>query len=392
MSNGQIVPANQALAGIRAALDKMKPELAVALPQRQDVNRFVRIALTTLRNTPSILSCSAESILGSIMVAAQLGLECDNVTGMAYLVPFKGKCQLIPGYKGLMALAIRAGPKVRRFEAHVVREGDLFRYRYGSKAELEHIPDQDPESFEDSSITQAYAIAYFDDGTSQFDVMHRTEIELVKRRAPAGNKGPWVTDFPEMAKKTPVRRLCKFLPLDSDKLQLAVARDEMYEAGLEVPTEIEIPLEEPPAPPRKFMAPAAAKEAPKPAQAEEAGEEEWHELEADGERAAIQEEPPADEPPHWTDRRPPPKAEQQKEYAKDLEVSGVGPFEAWASEPMPKSKSTWDEAVENPAAHVTALNKLLRAGLAAQKAGEDVTISHKRAAVALKRIDAGFFR
>jgi hypothetical protein len=38
-----------------------------------------------------------------------LGLEVDGVTGQAYLIPFKGKAQLVVGYKGYNTLAARSG-------------------------------------------------------------------------------------------------------------------------------------------------------------------------------------------------------------------------------------------------------------------------------------------
>ena len=36
-------------------------------------------------------------------------LEVDGVTGQAFLIPFKGRAQLVIGYKGFNTLAARSG-------------------------------------------------------------------------------------------------------------------------------------------------------------------------------------------------------------------------------------------------------------------------------------------
>lgn len=53
----------------------------------------------------------------------------------------------------------------------------------------------------------------------------RKQIELVRAQSKAGNNGPWVTHWEEMAKKTAIRRLFKYLPV-SIEIQRAVSMDE----------------------------------------------------------------------------------------------------------------------------------------------------------------------
>ncbi len=54
--------------------------------------------------------------------------------------------------------------------------------------------------------------------------MTRKQIELVRAQSKAGNNGPWVTHWEEMA-KTAIRRLFKYLPV-SIEIQRAVSMDE----------------------------------------------------------------------------------------------------------------------------------------------------------------------
>lgn len=223
----QMVPVNQKIVTIRALLEKAKPQIALALPRHLSADRMLRIAMTSVQRTPELMSCNQMSLIGAIIQAAQLGLEPDGVLGHAYLVPFKSACTLIVGYKGLIDLARRSG-QLSTIYARVVHQKDQFEYSYGLDETLKHIPSTDENP---GDIAYAYAVAKMKDGSQQFECMTRREIDAIRKRSPAGNEGPWVTDFAEMAKKTILRRLCKMLPA-SVELARAVALDERADLGL----------------------------------------------------------------------------------------------------------------------------------------------------------------
>ena len=229
MSNGknEIVPTNQKFDTIRTMLEKSKQQISLALPRHLSADRMLRIAMTSVRRTPKLLGCTPQSLLGAIMQASQLGLEPDGVLGMAYLVPYKDECQLIPGYKGLLDLARRSG-QISTIYARVVYSTDLFEYSFGLDETLRHVPGTSDEVGE---VVAAYAVAKMKDGAQQFEVMTRRELDAIRKRSQAANDGPWVTDFSEMCKKTVLRRLCKMLPA-SVELARAVALDERAEVGL----------------------------------------------------------------------------------------------------------------------------------------------------------------
>ena len=69
-------------------LEKLKPQIANALPRHMNAERMARLALTAFSTNADLQQCSAQSIAGSIMTAAQLGLEPDTPMGHAYLLPF----------------------------------------------------------------------------------------------------------------------------------------------------------------------------------------------------------------------------------------------------------------------------------------------------------------
>ena len=66
----------------------------------------------------------------------------------------------------------------------------------------------------------------------QFEVMSRAQVDAIRAQSKAGNSGPWQTHYEEMAKKTVIRRLFKYLPV-SIEIQKAVGLDEQAEAGID---------------------------------------------------------------------------------------------------------------------------------------------------------------
>jgi len=216
-------------AGVPTLLDKMKPQMAAALPKHVDVNRMTRIALTEFRKTPALAKCDPKSFLGAVMQSAQLGLEPGSSLGHCYLLPFKSQVQLIIGYRGMIDLARRSG-QITSLTARAVYKNDEFKYSYGLDETLTHVPNEEAEQAPEN-LTHVYAVAKLKGGGIQFEVMSRSQVEKIRKASRAGNTGPWVAHFEEMAKKTAIRRLFKYLPV-SIEIQKAVTLDEKADAGV----------------------------------------------------------------------------------------------------------------------------------------------------------------
>lgn len=245
MSNAQLkVATGGAVAprkedGVAALIERMKPQMKAALPAHVTADRMARIVLTEIRRVPKLVECDRDSLLGAVMTCSQLGLEPGTGLGHAYLLPFDknykdeaGKwqkrtdCQLIIGYRGMIDLARRSG-QIISLSARAVCAGDAFSYRLGIDETIEHIP----ADGERGALTHVYSVAKLKDGGVQFEVMSRAEVEKVRAGSKAKDNGPWVTHFEEMAKKTAIRRLFKYLPV-SIEMQRAVTLDEQAEAGV----------------------------------------------------------------------------------------------------------------------------------------------------------------
>src|SRR5881296_2837437 len=121
--------------GIIDLIRRNKDELQKLLGDTLTVDQFETATLTYLRLNPKLVECNPYGIVGGLRLGAQLGLSLGPL-GHFYLVQFKGEAVFILGYRGMIELAYRSG-KVKRIEARVVREGDAFDFRHGSRAFLD---------------------------------------------------------------------------------------------------------------------------------------------------------------------------------------------------------------------------------------------------------------
>ena len=208
---------------IRNTIQVNRQEIMSALPEGYvgGADRFARSLLTCVALDEKLLACTATSIVGAAIQAAQLGLT-PGVLGEAWLIPRKGKCTFNLGWKGYVVLAGRAGFSI---EAETVYEGDEFRYTKGLDKTLHHVPAHGPQR---GKSVFWYAIAR-ERATGQlirFVVIDRDHVNK-RRDAFEGDKGPgpaWHSWYEEMALGKAVRELCRFLPL-SVEMATAIASD-----------------------------------------------------------------------------------------------------------------------------------------------------------------------
>jgi recombination protein RecT len=229
-------------------LETSKAQILMALPRHMDPDRMIRVALTAVQKQPKLLECTALSIVGCVIEASQLGLYPDGILGDAYLVPYwngrnrRMEAQLQPGYRGLINLARRSG-QVSAIYSEPVYGCDKFSVELGTEHKLIHIPNyDDPQRGVEKDdlgvpfgLRGVYAVVKFKDETTDFEYMPLFRIMDIRNNSKSKDKdgnvfGPWATHFEEMARKTPIRRLAKRLPL-SPEFQKAAVLDEYVDAG-----------------------------------------------------------------------------------------------------------------------------------------------------------------
>lgn len=249
---GEIVPVAKRVATLRQALEKSKAEYAKVLGPMVPADAFLRVVMTTCQTNPALLDCEQSSLLAGVMQSAQLGLSLDPLMGEAYLVPRRVKGRDIKranfqlGYRGILKL-MRRSREVADAYAYNVRKGDEFRFSLGTNREIVHVPVFGPPITPQDHLC-SYAVVVLRDGTKCMEVMSAEEIQAIRARAEATGGAVWATDYGEMARKTPLRRVGKTAPV-GDALARQMAAEEAVDAGVaavedlvgEIPPEAEAP-------------------------------------------------------------------------------------------------------------------------------------------------------
>lgn len=233
--NSNTTPAERSLMDL---IKDMEPQFQAAMPRGAEAVQLTRDALTLIRKTPTLAKCESRSVLGGLMNIAQLGLRA-GVLGQAWLIPFEitdwqtgqkqHQAQLVIGYRGYVELAYRS-PNVAGIVARTAYEHDLFEVELGTADRIVHKPLMDGKR---GAPIAYYAVVKFANGGNSFWWMTAEEMDQHRlKHANSPHKGPWKKNPEEMAQKTVVRKLARFMP-QSTELATAVAVDESVRTNLD---------------------------------------------------------------------------------------------------------------------------------------------------------------
>lgn len=229
--NGQaMVRGGGPVGALQTFLKTREKSLASYAASRIKPDVLIRLALLDFSQNEWLRKCTPETIYASLITSAQLGLEIGAAKGEAYLVPFKGKCTLVPGYRGLIKLALRS-KAVKSIYSHIVHALDEFTIELGSEPRVIHRPSLADDRGE---IIGAYAVAHMENGAIDVEWMGIEALERIRASSASGNSGPYKDWSDQMYRKAPIRRLAKRLPLGDDFFNASMV-DEHAEAGKEPP-------------------------------------------------------------------------------------------------------------------------------------------------------------
>ena len=217
------------VAKFSAFMDKLKPQLALALPRHMNADRMARLALTAFSSTPALQRCTPQSIAASIMTAAQLGLE-PGIGGQGYLIPYKETCTFVPGWRGLTDLVARSGRATVWTGA--VRDGDRFEYQLGDAPFCRHVPGDTDDA---APFTFVYAIGRVRDSVMPvIEVWSRNEVlKHLKHYNKVGQRhyaNESENNLEMYARKVALLQVLKYMPA-SIELQNAIDVTNAAEAG-----------------------------------------------------------------------------------------------------------------------------------------------------------------
>lgn len=210
---------------MRDLVEAQLPAIERQLGGAMNTDAFVRAVLSEITKTPGLMTADPKTVLGGVMLAAQLRLEIGSGLGEFYLTPRKDHgrdvCVPIVGYAGLVKLAMRS-EFVLNVEAFLVRQGDDF--TYGANSDRGKFFDWTPQDFDESRPwIGVVACARMKGGGTTWVYLTRAQVE--ERRPSYWQKTPWGSHPEQMAMKTAVRTLAKYLPKSTD-LGRALEADE----------------------------------------------------------------------------------------------------------------------------------------------------------------------
>lgn len=220
-----------------------KEQLLTSLMSRLEPDFVIRAAISQLNANAELQECTPVSVASSLLLLAQAGLAPEPWKGHGWLIPRNTKCKegsrewwekhctALIGYRGYVYLAYQTRV-VSLANAQPVYEGDVFELDLGSGLAPHHEPwiRRTADRPERGEFLGAYALVKLKD-SGEFIVMWMTkeDIDKIRTRSSASAKGPWVTDYIEMARKTAMRRLAKWIP--DGQLQGIAALDEASDLG-----------------------------------------------------------------------------------------------------------------------------------------------------------------
>lgn len=198
-------------------LNAYKNHIALALPKHMNADRMARIAMTCFRQNPKLEECAPASVFAAVIVGSQLGLE-PGILGQAYLVPYKGECQFIPGWQGYVDLVSRAGRA--SVWTGAVFQGDSFDYELGDRPFVKHQPTGEDEP---AKLTHVYAIGRIKGADVPIiEVWTRAKIEKHRDRFnKVGGRHYSFQHFEMYGRKVALLQVIKYMPKSIELQQLA---------------------------------------------------------------------------------------------------------------------------------------------------------------------------
>lgn len=244
--------AKRAPTNFEIELAEYEPQIAAVLPDHIKPDHFRRTVITAVNLNPDLVRADRRSLFTSCVQAAQDGLYPDGKEAALVIFNTKvkrggaeewiQKVQYMPMVKGIRKLMRNTG-EVDSAVAHVVHERDHFDYELGDDEKIEH----KPAIGDRGRPIAAYAIIKLANGEIIREVMDVAEIERVRAVSKAAQKGPWVSWWGEMARKTVLRRAAKSAPTSAE-VDRTLTRDEDLTGG-----DVQTPALAPPRPTRATL-------------------------------------------------------------------------------------------------------------------------------------------
>ena len=205
----------------RSNLGKYEKAVAELLGNKYGITpqEFLVKVSNAIRKNPELLRCSSQSLFGSILYFAEIGLPFNTPEGFGYISTEynEGGYEAVPiiGYRGLIEIAYR-NPKVKSIRIQAVYEGDEFEYEYGTQEYIKHKPNIFAKS--ERKLIAVYAIVKIQDIDPLFVVVHKAQLDELKKISKSSSEFAKNDVFNIMESKVAIKLLFKMLPKTSNEV------------------------------------------------------------------------------------------------------------------------------------------------------------------------------
>lgn len=201
--------------GVLGKLNTFQTEGNLKLPKNYNPEGALRSALLIIQETqdmnkrPALEVCTKESIATALLDMALQGLSPTKK--QCYFIVYGNKLLMQRSYQGTIAIAKRVAG-VKEVNAFAIYEGDQIEFTVdlttGRRKVTKH--EQKFENINPEKTKGAYAVAVYEDGTTEYEIMTRAQVEASWGMGHAKGNSPAHKKFPdEMAKKSVISRLLK---------------------------------------------------------------------------------------------------------------------------------------------------------------------------------------
>lgn len=218
---------------------KVLEDEGLALPEQYSAKNALSSAFFTLQKVYGIEKATQESIANALLDMVTQGLSPAKT--QCYFIVYGNELQMQRSYFGTVA-ALKRLSNVSKVKAEVIHEGDTF--EIGSNEDMEMVVTKFEPKFEniDKPIIGAFAMIKLEDGTVNYTVMTKAEIDKSWQQSRNKNNKVQQNFGQEMAKRTVLNRAAKMFintSDDSDLLTGAINNTTENEFEREEPKEIQ---------------------------------------------------------------------------------------------------------------------------------------------------------
>lgn len=218
-------PKSRIIAAVEERLDSIREACTKNINEIQLLSSFKKACT----DKPSLRDSTEASVMNCMLACATLGLNPNGEHNSGWLIPYKNRkkniieCKLRIGYNGYIDLITRSSDWFS-VTAECVYEGERFEALGGTENTIHHTIDITKRA-DPKKIVAVYAIARGPNGAVQWVVLDKADLN--KSRSASQNKDMWDgADYPEMAKKSGIRKLSKYMVLDRlGRLAVAIMDD-----------------------------------------------------------------------------------------------------------------------------------------------------------------------